>query len=137
MARHAPFGPAGELWIPPGGGLQYAEKAEEALEREFMEEANLKVTTGDLLFVSEVMSLPIHAIELFFEIKSYNGQIITGNDPELASDQQILQEVRFVSEEEINRIPLSKLHNVFKYLHNIDGLISFESMLRLKGKYIS
>lgn len=137
MARHAPFGPAGELWIPPGGGMQYAETAEEALIREFKEETHLDVQPGRLLFVSEVMDLPIHAVELFFEIDAYSGKLGVGTDPELSSDKQILKEITFLSESAINQIPTEKLHNIFKYLHNKDGLISFDSLLRLNGKYIS
>ncbi|MEL7146911.1 MAG: NUDIX domain-containing protein, partial [Bacteroidota bacterium] len=88
LARHAPFGPAGELWIPPGGGLQYAETTPEALIREFKEETHLDIEPGQLLFVNEVLDLPIHAVELFFEIKSYSGHLEVGTDPELATDQQ-------------------------------------------------
>lgn len=137
LAQHKPFGPAGELWIPPGGGIEFGESTEECLVREFKEETNLEIKAGNLLFVHETLRNPLHSIELFFEIKSFLGMVKLGYDPELSSDNQILSEIKFVSEEEINKMPVEFLHNVFKYLKNKEGLISFESLLRINAKFIS
>ena len=137
LAQHKPFGPANELWIPPGGGMEFGESATECLIREFREETNLEVQVGQLLFVHEIRRNPIHAIELFFEITNYSGTIKTGTDPELSSDNQILNDIKFVSQEKINKMPVKMLHNVFNYLKNKEGLISFESLLRINEKYIS
>ena len=137
MAQHKPFGPAGELWIPPGGGMEFGESATECLVREFKEETNLEVQVGSLLFVHETHRNSIHAIELFFEITHYSGEVKTGTDPELSSDNQILRDVKFISQEKINKMPVEMLHNVFNYLKNKEGLISFESLLRINEKYIS
>jgi len=137
MARHEPFGPAGKLWLPPGGGMNYNESAHDTLIREFREETSLKVIPGKLLFVNEILHNPYHSIELFFEIDEFEGNVKKGIDPELSSDNQILSEIKFISEAEINKMPMEILHNIFKYLKNKEGLISFESLLRINGKYIS
>ncbi|MGB3464143.1 MAG: NUDIX hydrolase, partial [Cyclobacteriaceae bacterium] len=98
---------------------------------------SLKIAVGNLVFVSEVLRGPLHSIELFFEVTDFDGQVRTGTDPELSSDNQIISEIEWISEEKINQMPLEILHNVFKYLKNKEGLISFESLLRINAKYIS
>ena len=137
MACHKPFGPAGELWIPPGGGMEFGESATECLAREYKEETGLKIESGRLLFVNEVRREALHSIELFFEVISAEGHLISGSDPELSSDKQIISEIAWISEKKINEMPLEILHNVFKYLKNKEGLISFETLLRIDAKYIS
>jgi len=136
MALHKPFGPAGELWIPPGGGMIFGEDAVENLKREFIEETNLQITVGKLLFINEVIEHPYHSIELFFHVTGFQGKLELGSDPEIPIQKQILKEVRFLSENEINQIPINKLHNVFKYLKIKDGLISFGSLLEIKECFI-
>lgn len=137
MVCHKPFGPAGELWIPPGGGLEFGESLHHCLAREFEEETGLGIQVGELLFVNEVRHGPLHSVELFFEVKAYQGTLQCGFDPELSSDNQIIRETAWISEKKINEMPLEILHNVFKYLKNKEGLISFESLLRIDAKYIS
>ena len=84
------------FWIPPGGGLELGETIEEALIRELKEETGLSVTAGPLLYISEYIQLPWHAVEFYFQVFSENYNVHLGNDPELDGNGQLLQDIRFV-----------------------------------------
>ena len=105
------LGPAGELWIPPGGEVQLGESAPAALKREFVEETGLEVEVGDYLFSYEFINVPFHAFEVFFHIKKWSGEISLGLDPE--TSDQIIEEVKFVSFDELRIMDKSKLHGIF------------------------
>jgi 8-oxo-dGTP diphosphatase len=92
---------------------------EECLRREFKEETNLQIEVGQLLFVNEYLELPLHAIELFFEIKSYSGELKIGQDPEMSPESQIIQNVRFVPFEEIKRSDPSSYHSIFQKINTL------------------
>src|SRR5690554_3734995 len=80
LVRHHGLGNKGTLWIPPGGGVELGERAIDALRREFREETGLNIEVGSFLFVNEFIESPLHAIELFFEVKVLNGTLISGID---------------------------------------------------------
>lgn len=132
MVRHSGLGEDGQVWIPPGGGMEWGQNAPQNLEREFLEETGLKVETGPLMFVHEYLNLPLHAVELFFRVRIIGGELRRGTDPELSEADQIIQEVRFLSFEEIKAIPPAQLHAIFKYirtleaLNNASGFFNFE-----------
>ena len=98
-----------DFWAPPGGGLDFGESASDRLEKEFLEETGLSVTTGNFLFGCEFIRDPLHAIELFFETAVTSGTLQKGDDPELS----VIQEVRFMSPTEIMQIPSRSLHGIF------------------------
>jgi 8-oxo-dGTP diphosphatase len=118
MVKHHSLGDKGIFWSPPGGGLQFGESAEESLKREFMEETGLKINIKKFLFTHEFLQEPLHAIELFFEVEKISGQLITGRDPEMNDNTQIIQEVKYLSFEEINRIDHDMIHNIFRLVNN-------------------
>lgn len=132
LVRHSGIGDEGELWIPPGGGMETGLSAPENLEREFMEETGLAVKTGPLLFVHEYINAPLHAVELFFRVSVSGGILKKGFDPELKTDQQIIQEVRFMSFKEINALPPARLHHILQNhkseeaLNNASGYFKFQ-----------
>ncbi len=136
LVKHDGMGPKGELWLPPGGGVEFGEKTKDALIREFQEETGLTVDVGHLLFVNEHSVLPLHAVELFFKVTLAEGELKLGSDPELDADQQLITAVEFVSESKINAMPNENLHKVFVWLKNKEGLISFDSLLNLELKYL-
>ena len=106
------------LWLPPGGGLEYGETLEKALKREFLEETGLEVSQLDFAFGCEFVKEPLHAVELFFNVLKNGGTLKTGYDPEL----QIIQGVRFFSEKEINGLPQEELHGIFRIARTPNGL---------------
>lgn len=131
MVKHNHIGTEGYLWAAPGGGLKYAESAHEGLQREFREETGLEIFIQRFLFVNEYLEPPLHAIELFFEVKQVAGTLQKGADPEMPQDAQMIQEVRFLSIEEIQQENLSNLHQVFRNIPKISFI------LKKKGYYYS
>jgi 8-oxo-dGTP diphosphatase len=117
LANHSSVA-GNNLWIPPGGGLEYGETLEKALKREFYEETGLEIRLLDFAFGCEFVKEPLHALELFFNVVKNGGMLKTGYDPEL----QIIQEVRFFSENEINGFPPDELHGIFRIARTSNGL---------------
>ena len=91
-----------DFWCPPGGGLQFGETIEECLKREFLEETNTEIIVGKFLTVNEFFNPPLHAVELFYEVKIINGIPKKGTDPEM--EEQIITDLRWFSLEEIKDI---------------------------------
>ena len=101
------------LWNPPGGGVNFEESLEEGLVREFEEETGLSITPGKLLFVNEHIKFPYHAIEIFFNIAHWEGILKKGTETEMHS-KDIIEEVKFVSPEELKKIKKDELHKILK-----------------------
>ncbi|MFA0962995.1 NUDIX domain-containing protein [Roseivirga sp. BDSF3-8] len=114
LTEHKGLGPQGRLWIPPGGGMQYGESAEECLVRELKEETGLEIAAGKLLFVHEYINAPLHALELFYEAKITGGSLTKGIDPELAENEQIIQQSKFMGQEEIEGLNKELRHEILK-----------------------
>ena len=114
LVSHRGIGPSANLLLPPGGGVAYGEELEHCLLREFREETGLTVEVGPLKFVYEFIQAPFHAVEFFFEVKNPIGNLITGIDPEMAEADQIIDDVRYVTFEELCIIPINNLHGIFK-----------------------
>ena len=91
-----------DFWCPPGGGLQFGETIEECLKREFLEETNTEISVGKFLIVNEFVNPPLHAVELFYEVKIIDGTPTKGIDPEM--DEQIITDLRWFTLEEIKDI---------------------------------
>ncbi len=96
-----------DFWCPPGGGLQFGETIEECLKREFLEETNTEISVGKFFTVNEFVSPPLHAIELFYEVKIISGIPKKGIDPEM--EEQIISDLRWFDFEDLKNIPV---HNV-------------------------
>ena len=117
LVNHKSLRPS-NFWAPPGGGLEYGERMEEALKREFLEETGLDIAVIRFAFGCELIKDPLHAVELFFHVKKRGGTLITGYDPEL----QIIQGSKFMSAAEILRIPPPELHGILSVAHDEAGL---------------
>lgn len=122
---------ASNFWAPPGGGIELDETVHQALEREFFEETNLMIKSGELLFVTEFYKAPLHAIELFFRVESTGGTLKKGKDPEMKIADQIITDVQFLSWEEIHQIELSQLHGIFKYVKEPAKIIDLRGYFKL------
>jgi len=99
LINHSGMNESGEFWSPPGGGLQFGETIEDCLKREFLEETNTVISVGKFLKVREFLKSPLHAIELFYEVKILSGEIKIGIDPEM--EYQIIKDVKWLSFEEV------------------------------------
>lgn len=114
MVNHAEIS-SQDFWSPPGGGIQLAEKAEDCVVREFKEEVGLSIKIVKFLFACEFIQSPLHAIELFFEVTSLDDQLSVGSDPEPGSPP-IIQAVKFMTWNEIEKLPSDQCHGIFKHL---------------------
>lgn len=113
MVKHKGLGKKRELWIPPGGGVEYGSTIEKNLKREFLEETGLIVKVDDFLFVYEYRNILLHSIELFFKVTKISGEIKKGFDPEYTLENQIIESVQMMPFSEIDMIDKSKLHGIF------------------------
>jgi 8-oxo-dGTP diphosphatase len=123
------YGKEGYFWSPPGGGIAFGEPAHEALAREFREETGLLVKPGRLLFVNEHIQSPLHAIELFFEIESFDGTLLAGTDPELTTDGQIIRDVRFMTWEELTAFSAMQRHRIFGQVTSLAGILELNKYI--------
>jgi ADP-ribose pyrophosphatase YjhB (NUDIX family) len=110
--------------------LEFGEGCEKCLEREFLEETGLKVVVGELLFTTELLQPPLHALELFFKVAIVGGKLGVGTDPE-SGENQLLEEVRFITEPELREIPPSQLHGIFQRSPKIDQIPSLKGYFKL------
>ena len=115
----------GDFWSPPGGGVEFGQTAAQTVIREFEEEAGLIVEAKSYLFSCEFIKFPLHAIELFFEVKYTSGDLKIGVDPE--TNLQLIKEVRWMSPSEILSLPAINLHGIFRHCKKP------EDLLQLKG----
>lgn len=124
LIKHKGLGTKGELWLPPGGGVEFGDTAEDSLKREFLEETGLKIEICDFLFVSEFLMKPLHAMELFFSVKSIGGELTKGKDPELEAHQQIIDEVKMMDYSEINSLGRECLHGILRTCNSTEELLN-------------
>jgi hypothetical protein len=82
-----------------------------------------------LLFVNEHIAAPLHAVELFFEIKSFTGQLASGYDPEMAADGQIIREVRFLNWEEIQAFNPAQRHRILNAADSLAGIFELKKYI--------
>lgn len=122
LVLHKGLGELGELWLPPGGGLERGQTAPENLKREFLEETGLEVEVGNFLFIHEHLQGSLHAVELFFSVKATGGSLVTGSDPELPPDKQLIQEVRYFNFAELKAFGDQRLHAMLQHCHSLEEL---------------
>lgn len=99
LINHSGLNESNEFWSPPGGGLQFGETIEECLKREFLEETNTIILVGKFLKIREFLKPPLHAIELYYEVKIASGIVKKGFDPEM--EEQIINDIQWFNFEQI------------------------------------
>src|SRR5436190_4921651 len=120
-----------DFWAPPGGGVEYGERAEKSLQREFLEETGLRIKVNKLLVVCEFVKPPLHAVELFFSVTPTGGRINTGNDPEMDSRSQIIQDVRYMRGRELKAVPAGNLHGLLRKAKTEEKIRALNGYLRI------
>lgn len=120
LIKHHNLGKLGYLWTFPGGGLQFGETLEAAVRREFLEETGLDVEVKELIFVHQYIDLPLHSIEICFLVKKMGGILIKGIDPEISEDKQMIKQVVFLDNEQIQKIPLMAKHFKLRDIENFE-----------------
>ena len=132
LVKHLSIGEKGILWAPPGGGMKFGMSAQENLIREFEEETGLKIKIVRFLFTHEFLKAPLHAIELFFEVKITGGTLRKGIDPEMKADEQIIENLKFIHFKDLVKMDKSKIHHALwncrtpKDLIKKKGFIKFD-----------
>ncbi len=121
VIRHKALFHDGPFWSPPGGSLEFGESIPEALAREFLEETQLTVAVGELLFVNEFIRSPLHTLELFFRVSVSSGDLLLGHDPEFT--QQIMEEAAWLSWSELKALPADHVHSIFHKYQSLEALL--------------
>ncbi|MCU0356741.1 MAG: NUDIX domain-containing protein [Cyclobacteriaceae bacterium] len=112
MIQHE-MAPGRYFWAPPGGGVEFGQQLEDALLREFHEETRLAITVGQFRFIAELIKPPLHALEVFFDVKTEGKNPETGTDPEMPAHAQIIKSTGFMEWSEIQRLPAGEKHGLF------------------------
>ena len=92
-----------DIWMAPGGRIEENESAVDAAIREVKEETGLDIMIKGLLWHIEEVSHRGQRFVNFFlgELAGCDTSVELGYDPELKKEEQVLQEVRFLSKEEM------------------------------------
>ncbi len=123
LAKHKGLGSTGTFWCPPGGAVEFGEKLEDAVKREFREEVNIEVQVVQFLGIHQHVDPPLHALEIFYEVKTGNTEIKTGSDPD--SKIQTIEEVSFLTPVQLNSIIPEEKHPI---LYGIADLITVDNL---------
>ncbi|MCC5926731.1 MAG: NUDIX domain-containing protein [Bacteroidetes bacterium] len=92
------------FWTPPGGGVEFGETMTDALTREIREETGIHTSVERLLYVSEYVKPPWHAVECYFLCKEIGGTLLKGSDPELSDHQQMIRQTAFITLHEMKSV---------------------------------
>ncbi|MDA0314822.1 MAG: NUDIX hydrolase [Bacteroidetes bacterium] len=125
-----------DFWSTPGGGMQFGSPAQENLSREFLEETGLKITVEDFLCFHEYLNPPLHALECFFVVKRISGTATLGKDPELATENQILAEIRWMTLEELQSLDKRFIHPLFLAIKSLSELVLWKGYFNFENKYL-
>lgn len=104
LLRHEGIGKLGYFWNVPGGSPGEGESLTQCVQREFLEEVNLKVTIGPFLYLNEYIKPPLHAVESYFRVEYSTENAELGTDPEMKG-KQILSKLAWMNKQELQALP--------------------------------
>jgi 8-oxo-dGTP diphosphatase len=103
--RYEEQGKSEEFWVVPGGGVEFGEYSTDAGIREVKEETGLNIKINRLLWnVEEISQNGIEHTNYFLG-EIVGGNLTVGFDPEFDENNQVLNDVKFFTKEEIKKIP--------------------------------
>ncbi len=112
LINHTDINNNQDFWCGPGGGVEFGETIAAALKREFWEETNLTIEVGKFLGIYEYIQMPLHAVEVFYQVKLVGGELKLGKDPE--HKIQIINKLEWFSVDKMKELPEKSLHQHFK-----------------------
>lgn len=90
------------VWTVPGGGIEPGETSMDAAVREVKEETGLDVAIGRMLWhVEQLLEGKGPRFVNIFLATVIGGSPALGSDPERSDDEQVIEEVRFMSKAEL------------------------------------
>lgn len=102
----------GFVWLPPGGGMKFGKSITDNIEREIFEETGLIIKCAEFYGITEYLKLPLHSVELFYTCCIIGGNLKLGHDPELDSAQQLIQEFKWFTLDEVQKLPTDEKHTI-------------------------
>lgn len=124
------------FWNVPGGGMKFGSSAVENLKREFLEETGLHVEVKDYLFTYEFLAPPLHAVELYFEVKAIGGKLGLGTDPELSKESQLITQIGFLNTEKLALIKNEEKHRLFWGIKSVNDVRLWKGYFNFENNYI-
>ena|GEM_PF-174901 len=103
-------------WILPGGVVEPGETLHDTVRRELLEETGLECRVGGMAFVKELLypypghehaGRRHHSVSVGFHCEVTGGVLVTGHDPELSCDEQMIIRAEW--------LPLDGLHRYELY----------------------
>jgi 8-oxo-dGTP diphosphatase len=87
-----------DFWVLPGGGIEENEGIFRAVERELLEETNLKVKSERIAYIEEFMDEGKYVCKFWVYCSLVQGKLSTEHK---CTDEGFLQDAKFFSEEEL------------------------------------
>lgn len=92
------------VWMVPGGMIEDGENAAQAAVREVREETGLEIELGSLIWHIEEVSERGQRFVNYFTARKAGGELTVGSDPELDEGSQVIDEVRFMTRDEVEKL---------------------------------
>lgn len=124
------------FWNVPGGGMKFGSSSTENLKREFLEETGLEITVESFLCTYEYLKPPLHAVELYFEVRQTGGQLKIGIDPELPNDRQLITEIGFFDINALASIKNDEKHYLFWGIKSMNDVRLWKGYFNFENNYI-